>query len=262
MFISPVKKTRSKPLLGGSVGIDQRMSSSCQACSGVQSQCAHSGQNPVGQPEPVPEVQCFPEASSAVHEHIYSRMGLVNSQAPGSGSLPPPAPQNSTVFNCRLTTSTPAMTPQKSSHTVNSGPTQHSLGSGEPPDCNPPPGQEALMPIRLSRALDSLQSLNLSLQNQLDEMQKDMKALQKENQELQQRNRYLLQVVEDKDRELQQIMQKIELDNTCITLDGDNTILERNCQSKQDTSEKEKSRLSLSLPQGEAVDNGLQHMTR
>ncbi|KAI1898263.1 hypothetical protein AGOR_G00070530 [Albula goreensis] len=417
---------------GGSVGIDQRMSSSCQACSGVQSQCAHSGQSPVGQPEPVPVVQCFPEASSAVHEHICSQMGLVNSQAPGSGSLPPPAPQNSTVFNCRLTTSTPAMTPQKSSHTVHSGSAQHSLGSGEPPGCDPPPGQEALMPIRLSRArspaetndqhvaeepgsqnpvafsdgalecskggssdedkmdsldlipvidtscqtsfekhvpyamvkdvspiktakshvrtlknllrelraivgdqadcetliseveqsiimlsamvdhtniqaeialelqplrsenaqlrrrlrivnqqlmeherlekearsadcnfeLDSLQSLNLSLQNQLDEMQKDMKALQKENQELQQRNGYLLQVVEDKDRQLQQIMQKIELDNTCITLGGDNTILERNCQSKQDTSEKEKSRLSLSLPQREAVDNGLQHMTR
>ncbi|KAJ8416959.1 hypothetical protein AAFF_G00328370, partial [Aldrovandia affinis] len=109
----------------------------------------------------------------------------------------------------------------------------------------------------------SLQSVNLSLQSQLKETNRDVKALQRKNLELQQRNNQLLQVIEDRDKELQKIRQQIELENNCITLDVDDTLSEMKiCRSKLDASEKGNTSLPLAPPQREAVVNRLQQVTR
>ncbi|KAG7464089.1 hypothetical protein MATL_G00183560 [Megalops atlanticus] len=123
----------------------------------LEHQSFPSGQNSVRQPLLAWEVQPPPEASPASCGHGNPQTVLPSSRGATCYLLPPPPePQNymSTVFNSRLTTSTPTLTPHKSSNSVYSEPPQQSLAPGGlvPSDCAPRTAWAALLPFHMPHA--------------------------------------------------------------------------------------------------------------
>ncbi|KAK3575462.1 hypothetical protein QTP86_026846 [Hemibagrus guttatus] len=111
-------------------------------------------------------------------------------------------------------------------------------------------------PVDCNLELVSLQSLNLTLQTQLNERHKELENLQQENQKLR-------QAVEDRENELQQTKEQCELETSRIRTDVSEALAEmRNCQAKLEDCEREKTALNHSLQQKEAEITELQEIIR
>ncbi|KAL6455922.1 hypothetical protein MHYP_G00357730 [Metynnis hypsauchen] len=104
--------------------------------------------------------------------------------------------------------------------------------------------------------LATLQSLNITLQTQLNDSHRELGNHQQENQRLQ-------QALEDKERDLQQSKQECELETSRIRLDVSEALAEmRNCKAKLEDSERENIALTHSLQQKEAEIIRLQEIIR
>ncbi|XP_026070076.1 coiled-coil domain-containing protein 14 isoform X3 [Carassius auratus] len=102
----------------------------------------------------------------------------------------------------------------------------------------------------------ALQSLNLTLQSQLNESRRELDDLQQENIRLQ-------KAMEDKDSDLKQHKDLYELENNRLRLEVSEALAEmQNCQSKLGKYEIEKTTLTLSLQQREAEISRLQEVIR
>ncbi|KAF7711149.1 coiled-coil domain-containing protein 14 [Silurus meridionalis] len=111
-------------------------------------------------------------------------------------------------------------------------------------------------PLDCNLELVSLQSLNLTLQTQLNDRQRELEKLQQENQTLR-------QAVEDRENDLQQIKEQCESETNRIHMDVSEALEEmRSCQTKLEDSEKEKTALTHSLQQKEAEITRLQEIIR
>ncbi|XP_060724807.1 coiled-coil domain-containing protein 14 isoform X2 [Tachysurus vachellii] len=111
-------------------------------------------------------------------------------------------------------------------------------------------------PVDCNLELVSLQSLNLTLQMQLNERHKELENLQQENQKLR-------QAVEDKEGDLQQTKEHCEVETSRIRMDVSEALAEmRNCQAKLEDCEREKTALTNSLQQKEAEITKLQEIIR
>ncbi|XP_026789280.3 coiled-coil domain-containing protein 14 [Pangasianodon hypophthalmus] len=111
-------------------------------------------------------------------------------------------------------------------------------------------------PVDCNLELVSLQSLNLTLQTQLNDLQRELENLQQENQKLR-------QAVEDRENDLQQTKEQCELETSRIRKDVSEALAEmRNCQAKLEDSEREKTALTHSLQQKEAEITKLQEIIR
>ncbi|XP_027015453.2 coiled-coil domain-containing protein 14 isoform X2 [Tachysurus fulvidraco] len=111
-------------------------------------------------------------------------------------------------------------------------------------------------PVDCNLELVSLQSLNLTLQMQLNEHHKQLENLQQENQKLR-------QAVEDSERDLQQTKEHCELETSRIRTDVSEALDEmRNCQAKLEDCEREKTALTHCLQQKEAEITKLQEIIR
>ncbi|XP_053353806.1 coiled-coil domain-containing protein 14 isoform X1 [Clarias gariepinus] len=111
-------------------------------------------------------------------------------------------------------------------------------------------------PVDCHLELVSLQSLNHTLQTQLNDRQRELENLQQENQKLQ-------QAVEDKEKDLEQTKEQCELETSRIRMDVSEALAEmRNCQAKLEDSEREKTALTHSLQQKEAEITKLQELIR
>ncbi|XP_066544131.1 coiled-coil domain-containing protein 14 isoform X2 [Amia ocellicauda] len=85
------------------------------SCPGMKEDgCVNSVETPVAQPVLAPFAQHFSEAQPALCKDVQTQMSLMSYPVPGKGSLTHPGSKSSTAFNCRLTTSTPTLSPQKS----------------------------------------------------------------------------------------------------------------------------------------------------
>uniref|UniRef100_A0A8C2H116 Coiled-coil domain containing 14 n=1 Tax=Cyprinus carpio TaxID=7962 RepID=A0A8C2H116_CYPCA len=101
-----------------------------------------------------------------------------------------------------------------------------------------------------------LQSLNLTLQTQLNESRRELDDLQQENMRLQ-------KAMEDKDGDLKHHKDLCELENSRIRLEVSAALAEmQSCQSKLGKYETEKLELTLSLQQREAEISRLQEVIR
>ncbi|XP_030637708.1 coiled-coil domain-containing protein 14 [Chanos chanos] len=104
--------------------------------------------------------------------------------------------------------------------------------------------------------LVSLQSLNHTLQTQLQEMRKELEETQLENKRLE-------QALKDTDGNLQQSREHFELETHRIRMDVSEALAEmRNCQNQLEISEKEKVALSLTIQQREAEITRLHEVIR
>ncbi|XP_059416812.1 coiled-coil domain-containing protein 14-like isoform X2 [Carassius carassius] len=102
----------------------------------------------------------------------------------------------------------------------------------------------------------ALQSLNLTLQSQLNESRRELDDLQQENIRLQ-------KAMEDKDSDLKQHKDLYELENNRLRLEVSEALAEmQNCQSKLGKYEIEKTTLTLSLQQRDAEFSRLQEVIR
>ncbi|XP_050967554.1 coiled-coil domain-containing protein 14 isoform X2 [Labeo rohita] len=102
----------------------------------------------------------------------------------------------------------------------------------------------------------ALQSLNLTLQTQLNESRRELNNLQQENMRLR-------KAMEDKDNDLKQHKDLCELENNRLRLEVSEALAEmQNCQSKLGKYEIEKPALTLSLQQREAEISRLQEVIR
>ncbi|KAF4080181.1 hypothetical protein AMELA_G00167500 [Ameiurus melas] len=111
-------------------------------------------------------------------------------------------------------------------------------------------------PVDCNLELVSLQSLNLTLQTQLNDRYRELENLQQENQKLQ-------QTIEDRENNLQQTKEQCELETSRIRMDVREALAEmRNCQAKLEDSEREKTALTQSLQQKEAEITKLQEIIR
>ncbi|XP_033863672.3 coiled-coil domain-containing protein 14 isoform X1 [Acipenser ruthenus] len=89
-----------------------------------EKRCLNTAQSPNGQPVFIPVPQPSPEAQPALTDDVQTQMSVLNCQAAMHGApLTQPVyagadsgKQSSTVFNRRLTTSTPALSPQHSAN--------------------------------------------------------------------------------------------------------------------------------------------------
>ncbi|XP_036425334.1 coiled-coil domain-containing protein 14 [Colossoma macropomum] len=104
--------------------------------------------------------------------------------------------------------------------------------------------------------LATLQSLNITLQTQLNDSHRELGNLQQENQRLQ-------QALEDKENDLQQSKEQCELETSRVRLDVSEALAEmRNCKAKLEDSERENTALTQSLQQKEAEITRLQEIIR
>ncbi|KAL7890737.1 hypothetical protein AOLI_G00002130 [Acnodon oligacanthus] len=104
--------------------------------------------------------------------------------------------------------------------------------------------------------LATLQSLNITLQTQLNDSHRELGNLQQENQRLQ-------QALEDREKDLQQSKEQCELETSRIRLDMSEALAEmRNCKAKLEASERESIALTQSLQQKEAEIIRLQEIIR
>ncbi|XP_073708613.1 coiled-coil domain-containing protein 14 [Garra rufa] len=102
----------------------------------------------------------------------------------------------------------------------------------------------------------ALQSLNITLQTQLNESQRRLDDLQEENIRL-------LKTMEDKESDLKQLTDLCELENNRLRLEVNEALAEmQSCQSKLGKYEIEKTALTLSLQQREAEISRLQEAIR
>ncbi|KAK2888898.1 hypothetical protein QQF64_029099 [Cirrhinus molitorella] len=102
----------------------------------------------------------------------------------------------------------------------------------------------------------ALQSLNLTLQTQLNESRRELDDLQQENMRLR-------KAMEDKDSDLKQHKDLYELENNRLRLEVSEALAEmQSCQSKVGKYEIEKTALTLSLQQREAEISRLQEVIR
>lgn len=102
----------------------------------------------------------------------------------------------------------------------------------------------------------ALQSLNLTLQTQLNESREELDVLHQENMRLR-------KAAEDKDGDLKHLKDLCELENSRLRLDVSEALAEmQSCQSKLKESETEKMALNLSLQQREAEIGKLQDIIR
>ncbi|XP_072538956.1 coiled-coil domain-containing protein 14 [Salminus brasiliensis] len=111
-------------------------------------------------------------------------------------------------------------------------------------------------PVDCTLELATLQSLNLTLQTQLNDSQRELGNLQQENQRLR-------QALEGKENDLQQSKEQCEVETSRIRLDVSEALAEmRNCQAKLEASEREKIALTWSAQQKEAEITKLQEIIR
>ncbi|XP_060774773.1 coiled-coil domain-containing protein 14 isoform X2 [Neoarius graeffei] len=111
-------------------------------------------------------------------------------------------------------------------------------------------------PVDCNLELVSLQSLNLTLQTQLNDCHRELENLRQENQKLR-------QAVEDRENDLQQTKEQCELETNRIRMDVSEALAEmRNCQVKLENTEREKTALTHSLQQKEAEITTLQEIIR
>ncbi|KAL7826001.1 hypothetical protein SRHO_G00337390 [Serrasalmus rhombeus] len=104
--------------------------------------------------------------------------------------------------------------------------------------------------------LATLQSLNITLQTQLNDSHRELGNLQQENQRLQ-------QALEDKERDLQQTKEQCELETSRIRLDVSEALAEmRNCKAELEDSERENIALTQNLQQEAAEIIRLQEIIR
>uniref|UniRef100_A0A4W4FCW1 Coiled-coil domain containing 14 n=1 Tax=Electrophorus electricus TaxID=8005 RepID=A0A4W4FCW1_ELEEL len=111
-------------------------------------------------------------------------------------------------------------------------------------------------PVDCNLELVSLQSLNFTLQTQLNDSHRELGSLRQENQRLR-------QALEEKGNDLQHNREQCELETSRIRMDVHEALDEmRNCQAKFEHLERENGALTQSLHQKEAEITGLQEIIR
>ncbi|KAK1798871.1 hypothetical protein P4O66_007149 [Electrophorus voltai] len=111
-------------------------------------------------------------------------------------------------------------------------------------------------PVDCNLELVSLQSLNFTLQTQLNDSHRELGSLRQENQRLR-------QALEEKENDLQHNREQCELETSRIRMDVHEALDEmRNCQAKFEHLERENGALTQSLHQKEAEITGLQEIIR
>ncbi|XP_078207659.1 coiled-coil domain-containing protein 14 isoform X4 [Callithrix jacchus] len=118
--------------------------------------------------------------------------------------------------------------------------------------------------------LFSLQSLNMSLQNQLEESLKTQELLQSKNEELfkvienqRDENKKFASLFKDKDQIILENKQQYDIEITRIKIELEEALVNvRNSQVKLETAEKENQILGITLRQRDAEVNRLRELTR
>uniref|UniRef100_UPI00398F380D coiled-coil domain-containing protein 14 isoform X2 n=1 Tax=Pristiophorus japonicus TaxID=55135 RepID=UPI00398F380D len=116
----------------------------------------------------------------------------------------------------------------------------------------------------------SLQSMNTTLQAQLQESVKGLESLQNKNEELlnvidkqREENKQLLRLMQGKEQDLFQSRQQCEMDTTRVKMEvGEALTKMRNIQLKLEASEKENQILEITLRQRDAEVSRLRELTR
>ncbi|KAM4626741.1 coiled-coil domain-containing protein 14 [Discoglossus pictus] len=118
--------------------------------------------------------------------------------------------------------------------------------------------------------LTSLQSMNMTLQHQLNESQRSIESLQSKNEELlnimevqKEENLKFARVIQEKELELMQIRQQNEIAATKVKIDVDDAFGKmKSVQFKLEASEKENQILGITLRQRDAEVSRLRDLTR
>ncbi|XP_066521464.1 coiled-coil domain-containing protein 14 [Hoplias malabaricus] len=111
-------------------------------------------------------------------------------------------------------------------------------------------------PADCNLELATLQSLNLTLQTQLNDSRRDLGNLEQENQRLQ-------KALKDKENDLRQSKEECELETSRIRFDVSQALAQmRNCEAKLEDSEREKIALTRNLQQKEAEITRLQEFIK
>ncbi|XP_062852965.1 coiled-coil domain-containing protein 14 [Trichomycterus rosablanca] len=111
-------------------------------------------------------------------------------------------------------------------------------------------------PVDCNLELVALQSLNLTLQAQLNDSHRELGNLQQGNQRLR-------LALEGKEKDLQQTKERYESETSCILTDASEALAQmRSCQAKLEDSEREKVALAQVLQQKEADITRLQELIR
>nr|XP_033801588.1 LOW QUALITY PROTEIN: coiled-coil domain-containing protein 14 [Geotrypetes seraphini] len=116
----------------------------------------------------------------------------------------------------------------------------------------------------------SLQSLNMTLQSQLNESQKSLELLQSKNEELLKvineqkvENKKLVNVIQEKEQELLHNKQQSDIDATKVKIEVEEVMRKlKNLQFKVESSEKENQIMGITLRQRDAEVNRLRKLTR
>ncbi|KAG6937875.1 coiled-coil domain containing 14 [Chelydra serpentina] len=118
--------------------------------------------------------------------------------------------------------------------------------------------------------LVSLQSLNMTLQNQLKESLKGLESLHNKNEELlkiienqKEENKQFAKVIQEKDKELLENKQQYDIEATKLKIEVDEALANvKSLQFKLEASEKENQILGITLRQRDAEVNRLRELTR
>ncbi|XP_048202741.1 coiled-coil domain-containing protein 14 [Perognathus longimembris pacificus] len=124
--------------------------------------------------------------------------------------------------------------------------------------------------MKCNLELFSLQSLNMSLQNQLQELMKSQELLQSKNEELlkvienqKDENKKFTSLFKDKDQTLLENKQQFDIEMTRIKIELEEALVNvKNSQFKLETAEKENQILGITLRQRDAEVTRLRELTR
>uniref|UniRef100_A0A8D0C966 Coiled-coil domain containing 14 n=1 Tax=Salvator merianae TaxID=96440 RepID=A0A8D0C966_SALMN len=116
----------------------------------------------------------------------------------------------------------------------------------------------------------SLQSLNMTLQTQLNESMKSIELLQNKNEEFikilenqKEENKRLTQIIHEREQDLLEKRQQFEIDATKLKIEADEMVSNiKSFQYKLDAAEKENQILGITLRQRDAEVNRLRELTR
>uniref|UniRef100_A0A8D2B2Z8 Coiled-coil domain containing 14 n=1 Tax=Sciurus vulgaris TaxID=55149 RepID=A0A8D2B2Z8_SCIVU len=125
-------------------------------------------------------------------------------------------------------------------------------------------------PVECNRELHSLQSLNTSLQNQLQESLKSQELLQSKNEELlkvienqKDENKKFASIFKDKDQTLLENKQQFDIEITRLKIELEEALVNvKNSRFKLETAEKENQILGITLRQRDAEVTRLRELTR
>ncbi|XP_069472771.1 coiled-coil domain-containing protein 14 [Ambystoma mexicanum] len=118
--------------------------------------------------------------------------------------------------------------------------------------------------------LISLQSMNITLQNQLSQSQKSLELLQGKNEELlkvindqKEENKMISETIHEREQELLQSKQQAEIETAKVKIEGEEALSRmKNIQFKLEASEKENNILAITLRQRDAEVHRLRELTR